>query len=52
MADLVVVDGDPLEEVAVLGDPAAIWLVVQHGTPVAGAALERAPDLGDPARPG
>ena len=52
LADLLVVDGDPLADPAVLLDPARIWLVLQLGEPVAGAALERAPDLGDPARPG
>jgi imidazolonepropionase-like amidohydrolase len=42
LADLVVVDGDPLTEPAVLCDRARIWLVVQLGAPVGGAALERA----------
>jgi imidazolonepropionase-like amidohydrolase len=43
LADLLVVDGDPLERPAVLRDPARIWLVLQLGEPVAGAALERDP---------
>ena len=37
LADLVVVDGDPLEDVGVLVDEARIHLVVQSGEPVAGA---------------
>lgn len=40
LADLVVVDGDPLEDVGVLVDEERIHLVVQSGEPVAGAALE------------
>jgi imidazolonepropionase-like amidohydrolase len=44
-ADLVVVDGDPLDDPEVLLDPERIWLVVQSGRPVAGAALET--DLAD-----
>ena len=43
LADLVVVDGDPLERVGVLRDRDAIWLVVQSGAPAAGRALERDP---------
>jgi imidazolonepropionase-like amidohydrolase len=39
-ADLIVVDGDPLAEPEVLLDEARIWLVIQNGRPVAGAALE------------
>jgi imidazolonepropionase-like amidohydrolase len=39
LADLVVVDGDPLAEPALLSDPARIWLVLQLGVPVAGRAL-------------
>jgi len=42
LADLTVVDGDPLEEPELLRDRARIWLVLQLGEPVAGAALERA----------
>jgi imidazolonepropionase-like amidohydrolase len=40
LADLVVVDGDPVAEPSLLLDPARIWLVLQLGSPVAGAALE------------
>ena len=40
LADLVVVDGDPLEDIGVLVDRERIYLVVQSGTPVAGTALE------------
>jgi imidazolonepropionase-like amidohydrolase len=43
LADLLVVDGDPLREPAQLRDPARIWLVLQLGQPVAGAALENDP---------
>jgi imidazolonepropionase-like amidohydrolase len=42
LADLVVVDGDPLERPAVLRDRSRIWLVLQLGAPVAGAVLEGA----------
>jgi imidazolonepropionase-like amidohydrolase len=35
LADLVVIDGDPLAEPALLTDPARVWLVLQLGTPVA-----------------
>jgi imidazolonepropionase-like amidohydrolase len=41
LADLVVVDGDPLAEPELLADRSRIWLVLQLGEPVAGAALER-----------
>lgn len=41
VADLLVVDGDPLQDIALLCDPARRWLVLQHGRPVAGAAAER-----------
>ncbi|MFI0445409.1 amidohydrolase family protein [Actinomadura sp. 6N118] len=40
IADLVVVDGDPLAEPTVLRDRRRIWLVLQLGEPVAGQALE------------
>jgi imidazolonepropionase-like amidohydrolase len=40
-ADLIVLDGDPLERPEVLGQREHVWLVIQHGAPVAGAALER-----------
>jgi imidazolonepropionase-like amidohydrolase len=39
LADLLVVDGDPLTDIGVLADPARIHLVVQLGTPVAGARI-------------
>jgi imidazolonepropionase-like amidohydrolase len=40
IADLLVVDGDPVREPGLLADPARIWLVLQIGAPVAGQALE------------
>jgi imidazolonepropionase-like amidohydrolase len=40
LADLVVVDGDPLEEIGTLVDEDRIHLVIQGGQPTAGAALE------------
>jgi imidazolonepropionase-like amidohydrolase len=40
LADLIVVDGDPLAEPALLSDPGCIWLVLQQGVPAAGQALE------------
>ncbi len=40
LADLVVVDGDPGDDVGILTDPDRIHLVLQSGAPVAGAALE------------
>jgi imidazolonepropionase-like amidohydrolase len=39
LADLIVVDGDPLADPRLLSDPARIWLVLQGGVPVAGQAL-------------
>jgi imidazolonepropionase-like amidohydrolase len=42
IADLMVVDGDPLADPAVLRRRERIWLVLQLGEPVAGAALEAA----------
>ena len=39
LADLTIVDGDPLAEPHLLCDPGRIWLVLQHGVPVAGQAL-------------
>jgi imidazolonepropionase-like amidohydrolase len=44
LADLLIADGDPLQEPQLLTDPARIWLVLQLGVPVAGQALER--DIG------
>ena len=40
LADLVVLDGDPLAEPELLRDPGRIALVLQLGEPVAGASLE------------
>jgi imidazolonepropionase-like amidohydrolase len=40
LADLVVVDGDPLDQPGLLGDRSRIWLVLRLGEPVAGSALE------------
>ena len=42
LADLVVVDGDPLAEPELLRDRSRIWLVLRLGKPVAGASLEPA----------
>ena len=39
LADLIVVDGDPLASPALLSDPGRIWLVWQQGVPVAGQSL-------------
>ena len=39
LADLIIVDGDPLAEPELLGVPGRIWLVLQQGVPVAGQAL-------------
>jgi imidazolonepropionase-like amidohydrolase len=43
LADLLVIDGDPLQTPELLLDPARIWLVLQLGQPVAGTAMERDP---------
>jgi imidazolonepropionase-like amidohydrolase len=43
-SDLIVIDGDPLAEPEQLLDEDRIWLVVQGGRPVAGAALEARPE--------
>jgi imidazolonepropionase-like amidohydrolase len=40
LADVVVVDGDPLAEPGLVADPARIWLVLQLGVPACGQALE------------
>jgi imidazolonepropionase-like amidohydrolase len=40
LADLVIVDGDPVREPRLLADPGRIWLVLQLGVPAAGQALE------------
>jgi imidazolonepropionase-like amidohydrolase len=41
LADLLIVDGDPLATPELLADPAHIWLVLQLGAAVAGQALEQ-----------
>jgi imidazolonepropionase-like amidohydrolase len=41
LADLLIVDGDPVAEPGLLADSARIWLVLQLGVPVSGQALER-----------
>ena len=41
LADLLIVDGDPVAEPGLLADSARIWLVLRLGVPVAGQALER-----------
>jgi imidazolonepropionase-like amidohydrolase len=43
LADLVVVDGDVVADPGLLMDPARIWLVLQLGALVGGAAMEAAP---------
>ena len=43
LADLVVVDGDVVADPGLLMDPGRIWLVLQLGAEVGGAALETAP---------
>ena len=56
LADLIVVDGDPLTEPRLLSDPGRIWLVLQLGVPVAGKALSHqtltSPALTSPALTG
>ena len=44
VADLLITDGDPLEEPRLLTGPSRIWLILQLGAPVPGQALER--DIG------
>lgn len=39
LADLTIIDGDPLAEPHLLSDPERIWLVLQLGAPVAGQLL-------------
>ena len=39
LADLTIVEGDPLAEPHLLSDPGRIWLVLQLGAPVAGQLL-------------
>src|SRR5260370_16420911 len=43
LADLMIVDGDPLAEPHLLSDPGRIWLVLQQGAAVAGQALTNPP---------
>jgi imidazolonepropionase-like amidohydrolase len=43
LADLLVVDGDPLARPELLLERESIWLVARLGTPVAGTSLERNP---------
>lgn len=43
LADLVVVDGDPLADARVLADRDRVWLVLKAGRPVAGRRLEADP---------
>jgi imidazolonepropionase-like amidohydrolase len=45
LADLVIVDGDPVREPGLLADPGRIWLVLQLGVPAAGQALEAPLDV-------
>jgi imidazolonepropionase-like amidohydrolase len=53
VADLVVFDGDPLADPALLSRRDAVWLVLQGGVPVAGATLDPAePGTQAPAAPG
>ncbi len=46
LADLVVIDGDPLADVRVLADSDRIWLVLKEGRVVAGTATEAGPLAG------
>jgi imidazolonepropionase-like amidohydrolase len=39
VADLLIVDGDPLGDIRLLNTSERIWLVIQHGRPVASVAL-------------
>ena len=43
VADLLVIDGDPLADVRMLRDPERIWMVIQGGKVVAGGDREPAP---------
>jgi imidazolonepropionase-like amidohydrolase len=40
VADLMVVDGNPLDDIGILRQRARVWLVVKDGRPVAGRALD------------
>jgi imidazolonepropionase-like amidohydrolase len=44
-ADLVVVDGDPLSDLAILSAPRRLWLVLQDGVATAGYGALRCPDI-------
>jgi imidazolonepropionase-like amidohydrolase len=48
LADVLVLEDDPIDHPETLGRRDNVWLVIQRGTPIVGTALER--DL-DPARP-
>jgi hypothetical protein len=50
LVDLLIADGNPLDEPRLLTDPRRIWLVPQLGVLVAGQALERdiAAETSDP----
>lgn len=43
VADLLVLDGNPLDDIRLLQDPARVWLVLQGGRPVAGTCLTGEP---------
>jgi imidazolonepropionase-like amidohydrolase len=43
VADLVAVDGDPLEEPGLLCDPGRLWLIARAGVVVAGMTLAPSP---------
>ena len=49
VADLLVVDGDPLADIRVLNDPVRVWLVVQGGRIVAGGRGRTASSTPGPA---
>jgi imidazolonepropionase-like amidohydrolase len=40
VADLLVVDGNPLDDIGILRDRARIFVVIQNGRAVAGRALD------------
>jgi imidazolonepropionase-like amidohydrolase len=42
VADLLVVDGDPLAEPGILCEPGRIWLVARGGVPLASRSLAAA----------
>ncbi len=42
LADLLLVDGDPIDDPTILSEPGSIWLVTRNGDPVAGAGLRAA----------